>query len=178
MERSHISEISAENEGKKVLLKGWVHETRDLGKIRFLLLKDISGMIQITALKDKTAGEVFETLSKIPHESVISVEGEVKKSKQAPEGREIFPSKIEILAKSEPILPIDVSDFSKTELSKRLDYRFLDMHSLRTRAIFKIQSEISVSFREFFSGNGFIEIQRSEERRVGKECRSRWSPYH
>ena len=21
-------------------------------------------------------------------------------------------------------------------------------------------------------------IQRSEERRVGKECRSRWSPYH
>ena len=22
------------------------------------------------------------------------------------------------------------------------------------------------------------EIQRSEERRVGKECRSRWSPYH
>ena len=23
-----------------------------------------------------------------------------------------------------------------------------------------------------------IEIWRSEERRVGKECRSRWSPYH
>ena len=22
------------------------------------------------------------------------------------------------------------------------------------------------------------QIQRSEERRVGKECRSRWSPYH
>ena len=25
---------------------------------------------------------------------------------------------------------------------------------------------------------GIIEIVRSEERRVGKECRSRWSPYH
>ena len=23
-----------------------------------------------------------------------------------------------------------------------------------------------------------IEMSRSEERRVGKECRSRWSPYH
>ena len=23
-----------------------------------------------------------------------------------------------------------------------------------------------------------MEIKRSEERRVGKECRSRWSPYH
>ena len=28
-------------------------------------------------------------------------------------------------------------------------------------------------------GIGFaIYIARSEERRVGKECRSRWSPYH
>ena len=24
----------------------------------------------------------------------------------------------------------------------------------------------------------FFELTRSEERRVGKECRSRWSPYH
>src|SRR3712207_8199063 len=25
---------------------------------------------------------------------------------------------------------------------------------------------------------GFSDLERSEERRVGKECRSRWSPYH
>ena len=30
------------------------------------------------------------------------------------------------------------------------------------------------------NGNGWIsdKSKRSEERRVGKECRSRWSPYH
>ena len=27
-------------------------------------------------------------------------------------------------------------------------------------------------------GNNLLNIGRSEERRVGKECRSRWSPYH
>ena len=27
-------------------------------------------------------------------------------------------------------------------------------------------------------GTAFSEQERSEERRVGKECRSRWSPYH
>ena len=27
-------------------------------------------------------------------------------------------------------------------------------------------------------GDIFIKTERSEERRVGKECRSRWSPYH
>ena len=26
--------------------------------------------------------------------------------------------------------------------------------------------------------DGLKPVQRSEERRVGKECRSRWSPYH
>ena len=25
---------------------------------------------------------------------------------------------------------------------------------------------------------GWVKTRRSEERRVGKECRSRWSPYH
>ena len=29
-----------------------------------------------------------------------------------------------------------------------------------------------------FSLNGIKVLCRSEERRVGKECRSRWSPYH
>src|SRR5256886_16393458 len=27
-------------------------------------------------------------------------------------------------------------------------------------------------------GNTVLVVERSEERRVGKECRSRWSPYH
>src|SRR2546427_12153605 len=29
-----------------------------------------------------------------------------------------------------------------------------------------------------FGGQGLPKTIRSEERRVGKECRSRWSPYH
>ena len=28
------------------------------------------------------------------------------------------------------------------------------------------------------AGNKITDVHRSEERRVGKECRSRWSPYH
>jgi aspartyl-tRNA synthetase len=159
MKRSYISEITTTLEGKYALVKGWVHETRDLSKIRFLVLRDATGIIQITALKDKTPKEVFDLIVKIPRESAVEVEGTVKKSKQAPGGREIFPEKIAVINKSELKLPIDISDFSKTELPKRLDYRFLDLHSQRTQAIFKIQSEISNSFREFFLKEGFTEIQ-------------------
>ena len=35
-----------------------------------------------------------------------------------------------------------------------------------------------VRIGELAAGVGLLEPIRSEERRVGKECRSRWSPYH
>ncbi|MBU1136504.1 MAG: aspartate--tRNA(Asn) ligase [Nanoarchaeota archaeon] len=158
MQRTYIKEVF-EGKEKKVNVKGWVHETRDLSKIKFLILRDISGNIQITAIKGKTPENVFEKIDKIPRESVISVEGTTQKSKQAPNGIEIIPDKIEIISEAEHPLPIDVSDFSKTELSKRLDYRFLDFHRQKIQAIFKIQNEICNSFREFFYNNGFIEMQ-------------------
>ena len=124
--RSYINDVF--KKAGKVEVAGWVHEQRDLGKVRFLLLRDISGNIQITAHKDKASKEVFELMNKLSRESVINVKGEVKASQKAPGGKEIIPEKIETLALAEGRLPVDVSDFSKTEISKRLDYRFLDLH--------------------------------------------------
>src|SRR3989338_2248314 len=126
MERSYIKD--AFKKTGKVELAGWVNDVRDLSKIRFIVLKDISGRIQVTAIKGETKNELFELINTIPRESVIKVIGELKTSKQAPGGKEIFPSEIEIIAKAEHPLPIDVSDHSKTELPKRLDYRYLDFH--------------------------------------------------
>ena len=159
MERSYISELTKKDEGKKVLLKGWVSEIRDIGSLKFLLLRDISGVIQITAHKESTSKEIFEKIGKISRESVISVEGKIKTSKQAPGGIEAIPEKFEILAEAAQPLPIDIGERSKTELPKRLDWRFLDFHNRRTTAIFKIQSEISNAFRRFFFEKGFLEIQ-------------------
>ena len=155
MERSYIKDIFEKGKEEKVLVKGWVHDTRELGKVRFMLVRDISGVIQCVATKDK---DVFGLMSQ-SRESVVSVEGKAVKSKQAPGGMEIIPDKIEVIAEAEHPLPIDVSDFSKTELPKRLDYRFLDFHRKKTQAIFKIQNVIANSFREHFYNKGFIEMQ-------------------
>ena len=143
---------------KKVEIAGWVYNTRGLGKIKFLLLRDISGIVQVPAVRDKVDKKIFEIMDKISRESVVYVKGSVKDSKQAPGGKEIIPEEVVVLSKAEE-LPIDVSDFSKTELPKRLDYRFLDLHRTRIQAIFKIQSEIANSFREFFYNKNFIEVQ-------------------
>ena len=157
MERSYIKD--AFKKTGKVELAGWVNDVRDLSKIRFIVLKDISGRIQVTAIKGETKNELFELINTIPRESVIKVIGELKTSKQAPGGKEIFPSEIEIIAKAEHPLPIDVSDHSKTELPKRLDYRYLDFHMRKTQAVFKIQNVIANSFREHFYNKDYIEMQ-------------------
>ena len=90
MERSYISGIIESKKEEKALIKGWVHDTRDLGKIRFLLLRDISGIIQVTAVKSEVDKKIFGLMAQ-NRESVISVEGKTKSSKQAPGGIEIIP---------------------------------------------------------------------------------------
>ena len=156
--RTLISDIFNSKE-KKVQLAGWVKNTRALGKIKFLVLKDNSGEVQITAVEGETSKEVFEQIDKMPRESVVTIFGEIKDSKQAPGGKEISPLKIEILNKAEELLPLDISDSSKTELPKRLDYRFLDFHRKKIQAIFRIQNVVSNTFREHFYKKGFLEMQ-------------------
>jgi aspartyl-tRNA synthetase len=145
------------SKSKNVEVVGWVHNTRGLGKIKFLILRDVSGIIQVTAVKEKVSANIFKTINKLSRESIVYVKGSVKNSKQAPGGKEIFPKEIIVISYAEE-LPIDVSDFSKTELPKRLDYRFLDLHRQRVQAIFKIQSTVGVSFKEYFVNKGFIDI--------------------
>ena len=155
MERSYIRDIIGKGKEERVLVKGWVHETRALGKVRFLLVRDMTGIIQCVATKDS---KVFEKMNQ-SRESVVSVEGRATRSKQAPGGIEIVPEKIEVISEAEQPLPIDVGEFSKTELPKRLDYRFLDFHRRKTQAVFRIQTELANSFREFFYKKGFVEMQ-------------------
>jgi aspartyl-tRNA synthetase len=123
------SSLSKDNEKKgEIEIFGWVHDIRDLSKIRFLVIRDITGRIQVVGVKGETQGKIFDLMTSIPRESVVRIKGTIKDSKQAPGGKELLPSEIELIAKAEHPLPIDVSDHSKTELPKRLDYRFLDLH--------------------------------------------------
>ncbi|MFZ5955321.1 MAG: aspartate--tRNA(Asn) ligase [Nanoarchaeota archaeon] len=165
MERKYIKEILEKQKEEKVLIKGWVENTRDLGKIRFLLLRDISDSIQVTCLKNNS---LFDKMN-ILRESSISIIGNAKKSKQAPGGIEIIPEELEIIAEATHPLPIDVSDFSKTELSKRLNTRFLDTRRKETSAIFKIRSCIYHSVVDFFYENKFILITTPKLTTIGLE---------
>jgi aspartyl-tRNA synthetase len=149
MERNYIEEVFKKQAGEKVCLKGWVYDARDLKKVRFIVLRDITGRVQVTGIQNETPAETFESLNGISRESAVEVIGTIKDCKQAPGGKEIAPEKITILASAANPVPIDVSDYSKTELPIRLDWRFLDLHREKTQAIFKIQSTLMTAFREY-----------------------------
>ena len=158
MERTYINEVSNK---KEVFLQGWIHDIRELPKAKFLLLRDITGVIQCVLKQDAKGFN-----EKLSLESVVSIQGKVKEAKLTSDELtvntlEIDVSSIEMLNLAE-VLPIHVFEKDKnitTDLSVRLDNRSLDLRKKRVMGIFKIQSEISTSFREFFKKNKFIEIQ-------------------
>ena len=138
---------------------GWAEEIRNLGGIKFIKLHTISGDIQITLHKKKVSKELFDKVDKITRQSAISVTGTLRKNKEAPGGKEIIPKKIEIVNLAETPLPLEPSEKTPAELDTRLDWRFLDLRTEKSLAIFRIQNEILKAFREFLIKNEFIEIQ-------------------
>lgn len=167
MKRILSSEIKSKV-GEKVILKGWIHEIRDQSKIKFILLRDVSGIIQLVVDQKKN---FFEDIVKIPQESVIEVEGIVKKEKQAPSGVEVSIQKYTILSEADKNLPIQVVEKGKsiTALPKRLDWRWLDLRKPKNLLIFKIWTYMEEVMRKFWLKNNFIQIYSPKFMRAPSE---------
>ncbi|MEM4188467.1 MAG: aspartate--tRNA(Asn) ligase [Candidatus Hadarchaeum sp.] len=158
--RTHKSnEIREELDGQEVILMGRVGDIRDLGGIKFFILHDISGSVQITASRKKTDPEILSKLSALTQESSVAVKGKVVKVKQAPRGVEVVPSEIRILNLASAPLPLDPSGKVKANLDTRLDARGLDLRRPEAIAIFKIRNQALQAIREYLISREFIEIQ-------------------
>lgn len=144
--------------GEQVKIAGWVSRTRDVGSLKFIVLRDISGDIQITVKPDVPVSPILTEL-KLGREDVVELTGRVEASKIAHAGVEILPESIKLLNRSKQPLPLDVSGNTKAELDTRLNFRFIDFRTPRTSSIFKIQNVILSTFREFLLDRGFMEIQ-------------------
>ncbi|MEE8167576.1 MAG: aspartate--tRNA(Asn) ligase [Candidatus Hydrothermarchaeales archaeon] len=158
MQRKYSSEINAAMDGTTITVAGWVHDVRDLGGLRFLLLRDREGLIQITLPKKYVPKEVFESSSGLAKESVVAVEGDVKAEEKAPGGYEIIPKKIEVLNPSAIPLPLDPTGRVDANLDTRLDHRTMDLRRERVRAIFRIRNIALAEGRQYLRSKGFLEV--------------------
>ncbi|MFH1721743.1 MAG: aspartate--tRNA(Asn) ligase [Candidatus Altiarchaeota archaeon] len=157
--RSHYSnEVTPELNDKVIKVAGWVHEKRDLGKIKFLIIRDREGKIQVTAKEDTTNPKILTVIDSLSKESVILVEGVVRANPKAPGGVEMDPRQIKILNKSLTPLPLDVTGKVDADLDTRLNNRFMDVRKESVSSIFKIRSTIQKAFRDYFYQHKFIEL--------------------
>lgn len=156
--RTHLSaDIKPEMDGEEVTLFGWVQEIRDLGAIRFIILQDRDGTIQITVLRKKTNSEVLSKTNSLQKRFSIGVRGVVKKTNMTPRGVEVLPKDIKIFNTAKE-LPIDISGKTPANLEVCLDARALDLCQERNIAIFKIQHEATEAIRSFLFKRGFLEV--------------------
>ncbi len=145
-------------DGNEVILTGFAHETRDLGGIAFLVLRDRKGLAQVTLVKKLLGKEAFKSARSISRESVIMVKGIVKAEPKAPRGYEILPAEIQVLNVAQVPLPLDPTEKVGCELDTRLDARFMDIRRPCVLATFEIESAVLQSLRSYFYQNGVTEI--------------------
>jgi len=156
--RTHYSkDVSSKDHGKNITVAGWVEDIRNIGSIGFIILRDRKGTLQVTVFKKENA-ELFEKIVNIPRESVVSINGLCKESKQARNGYEVIPKEFEVLSVADTPLPLGVVDKIESELETRLDNRFIDLRKQEIQAIFKIRNNVINEAHEYLRSNNFIEI--------------------
>ncbi|MEN3038349.1 MAG: asparagine--tRNA ligase [Candidatus Kryptonium sp.] len=140
--------------GKEVKIYGWVYNKRSSGKIRFVLVRDGTGILQCVMSKGETPDEVFDKYDILTQESSLIVSGIVNEDKRAPGGYELHIKDIQIIHISQdyPITPKEHGvDFL-------MDHRHLWLRSRRPHAILRIRHRLVKAIRDFFDSKGFILI--------------------
>ena len=150
---------------KKVHLNGWVQTTRRLGKMVFIDLRDISGLVQVVFLSDNA--ELLEKAKTLRPEFVIEITGQVNErppklvNKEMPTGTvEIQALAMKILAESKtpPFEIVTTEKGTETE-ELRYKYRYLDLRREKNRKTIIIRSNFIKAIRDFLHKEGFIEVE-------------------
>lgn len=163
MNRTYIRDIQADG---PVKVQGFVENLRDGKAMAFLVIKDITGKIQVTVEKQKFP-EVAEQVTRLTPDSVVTVEGDVVFTEFVKMGgKELLPRSIEIESIAEA-LPIERKSIPATKKKKaverssidqRIDYRWIDLRTEENQLIFKVQTCMANAMRQFLLERNFIEI--------------------
>ena len=153
--RSHLAnQINESLLGQKVRVGGWVEDTRDIGKLAFAVIRDITGSVQVMATNDDN----LQLLKNIPRQSAVIVSGLVQKSKAKDFSVEVKVEELVLLSSAAHPLPIDPTGRVESAIDKRLDSRALDLRNPKIAAIFRVRSMALHVIRKTLLSRSFIEV--------------------
>jgi nondiscriminating aspartyl-tRNA synthetase len=154
IKRTHYAcQVNGTLVGQHVRVAGWIEDIRDIGKLAFVTIRDVTGVCQVIV-----AGGNLQSALQAPRQSAVTVTGIVQESKARDFPVELKVSEFTVLTEALHPLPIDPTGRLESAIDKRLDARALDLRNPRIAAIFRLRSAGLKIIRDALSSQGFIEV--------------------
>ena len=149
MERTYIGGITPGTHR----ISGFVENFRNKKNMAFIVVKDITGKLQVTVIKEEHP-EMCEMLDKLTLHSVVTFEGEVVASEYVKlGGKEMYPTKMTVESIADA-LPIK----EDSDIDVRMDYRWIDLRRDKNHLMLRLQTTLTAAMREFLLEKNFVEI--------------------
>jgi len=146
-------EQAGKYDGQEIIIKGWLYNLRESGKLLFPIFRDGTGIIQgVCALKENP--EAFEALKGLTQESSVIVTGKIRAEQRAPGGYEIGVTKIQIVQKVSEATPFPIQ-LKEHGVDFLLDHRHLWIRTPRQAAILRIRAEAVRAARDYMDSQGY-----------------------
>ncbi len=154
IKRTHYaSQLTTALVGGQVTVGGWIEDIRDIGKLAFVTIRDLTGLCQVIV-----TGDNLQSALQAPRQSAVTVTGVVQESKARDFPVELKVSEFTVLTEAVHPLPIDPTGRIESAIDKRLDARALDLRNPRIAAIFRLRSAGLKIIRDALSSQGFFEV--------------------
>ena len=157
------AQLTEQNVGQEVTVMGWVDTRRDLGGLIFIDVRDTSGVIQ--CVFDSAEYKDFAKVESLRNEYVVAIRGKVLLRDEETINPNIATGTIEVRATDLKILsaaktpPFYIEDGVNVREELRLKYRYLDLRRPEMQAKMKMRHQVMQLVRNYFSENGFLEIE-------------------
>jgi aspartyl-tRNA synthetase len=168
LSRSHYcGEVAETEQGKEVVLCGWVERRRDHGGLIFIDFRDRTGVIQVVASPDYEV-ESFKKAEQVRTEYVLAVRGLVRMRDKDTVNPKMATGTIEVRCDEMRVLnssktpPFYIEDNVDVDESIRLKYRYLDLRRPEMQHNLIMRHRVKHAMREFLDKNGFFEIETPE----------------
>ncbi|NLN46263.1 MAG: aspartate--tRNA(Asn) ligase [Clostridiaceae bacterium] len=163
MDRTWIADVIA---GGQVKVQGFVETVRDGKAMAFMVVRDITGALQITVEKERHP-ELCDDIGRLTPDSVVTVTGQATANESVRLGGiELIPDSLRIESLAEP-LPISRKEIPATKkksaverssIDQRIDARWVDLRTEENQLLFQVQTALVQAMRTALLDRHFIEI--------------------
>ena len=164
LDRVTCGSLSVADEGRPVVLNGWVNRQRDMGGLVFIDLRDRFGVTQLV-FHPETHPEAHEAAGDVRNEYVVRVEGIVRRRPVETINAKLKTGEIEVAAESLTVLnesktpPFYVNEDGDVDEALRLQHRYLDLRRARMQRNILLRHRLVTHMRAYLDARGFVEVE-------------------